>query len=468
MTRKGPNRNGEPTLPPVHGDEPGHLGGEARHGHGSEAEKASSRERSLFSKILENENLREAWKRVRANKGAPGIDGMEAGDFPGFYRKHWEVIRAKLEDGSYQPSPVKRIYIPKSGGGQRAIGVPTVLDRLIQQAIAQVLVPLYEPAFSESSHGFRPGRSAHGAVEQLQKEGKRYRNKSYAIDCDLQAFFDTVQHKKMMDRLRQRIGDSRVLNLIHRFMTAGVILPEGIYEETPQGVPQGGPLSPLMANILLNELDHQLEARGHSFVRYADDFIILCGSLRAGRRIMKKVKAFLEAKLKLVVNEAKSQVVRLCEASYLGFQILRGKIRWSKESQDAFKASIRQITSKTRGVSPGKVIEELKLYVRGAFNYYAPGVTYRESRELDSWLRRKVRAYYWKQWGRPRTRRRRLLSLGIGRHEVKLASRSRKGPWRMSHNSIVQRALTDRWLAEQGVPSIREQWIALRYPNPVT
>ncbi len=468
MTRKGPNRNGEPTLPPAHGDEPGHLGGGARHGHGSKAEKASSRERSLFSKILESENLREAWKRVRANKGAPGIDGMKIGDFPEFYRKHWEKIRAKLEDGSYQPSPVKRIYIPKPGGGQRALGIPTVLDRLIQQATAQVLVPLYEPTFSESSHGFRPGRSAHGAMEQLQKEGKFYRNKGHAIDCDLAAFFDTVDHKKMLGRLRQRLGDLKVLKLIYRFLKAGVIQPDGSYEESLQGVPQGGPLSPLMANILLNELDHQLEARGHRFVRYADDFIILCGSLRAGRRIMKKVKAFLEANLKLVVNEAKSQVVKLCEVSYLGFQLQRGRIRWSGKSQKRFKATIRQITGRTRGVSPCKVIEELKHYVRGALNYYALGVTYRESRELDSWLRRRMRAYYWKQWGRPRTRRRRLLSLGIGRQEVKLASRSRKGPWRMSHNSIVQRALTGRWLAEQGVPSIREQWIALRYPNPVT
>jgi RNA-directed DNA polymerase len=343
-----------------------------------------------------------------------------------------------------------------------------VLDRLIQQAIAQVLVPLYEPAFSERSHGFRPRRSAHGAVEQLQKEGRCSRNKGHAIDCDLAAFFDTVDHKKMLECLRQRIGDPRVLKLIYRFLKAGVIQPDGSYEESLQGVPQGGPLSPLLANVLLNELDHQLEAWGHSFVRYADDFIILCGSLRAGRRIMKKVKAFLEAKLKLVVNEAKSQVVRLCEATFLGFQIQRGKPRWSGKSQQRFKATIRQITSRTRGVSPCKVIEELKLYVRGAINYYAPGVTYRESRELDSWLRRKVRAYYWKQWGRARTRRRKLLALGIGRNEVKLASRSRKGPWRMSHNSIVQRALTDRWLAAQGVPSIREQWIAIRYPNPVT
>ena len=468
MTQEGQNRTDESTSPLIHSDEPGQHGGEARSGHGSGAEKENSCEHPLFSKILESENLREAWRRVRANKGAPGIDGVAIRDFPEFYRKHWETIRAKLEDGSYQPAPVKRVYIPKPDGSRRALGIPTVLDRLIQQAIAQVLTPIYEPTFSDYSYGFRPGRKAHDAVEELQKEGKWYRKRNHVIDCDLRSFFDTVDHKKMMDRLRQRIGDSRVLKLIYRFLKAGVILPTGTYEETAKGVPQGGPLSPLMSNILLDELDHELEARRHRFVRYADDFIILCGSPRAGRRIMASVKSFLQRRMKLVVNDAKSQVVTLSEASYLGFQIRRGKIRWSKKSKDRFKATIRTITRRTRGVSPGRVIEELALYVRGAFNYFAPGITYKESRELDSWLRRKVRAYYWKQWGRPRTRRRRLLSLGIGRNEVKLASRSRKGPWRMSHNTIVQRAMTDRWLSDQGVPSIREQWIAIRYPNQVT
>ncbi len=465
MTQEGPNQEEEPTPPPVHGDKPGLYGGEARDGHGSGAEKESSCDHSLFTKILEPENLRSAWKRLKANKGAPGIDRMGIGEFPEFLRKHWEKIRAKLEDGSYQPAPVRRVYIPKPDGSQRALGIPTVLDRLIQQAIAQVLSPMYEPTFSEYSYGFRPGRSAHGAVEELQKQGKG--SKCYVVDCDLRSFFDTVDHKKMMDRLRKRTGEARVLTLIHKYLKAGVISSEGKWQKRPQGVPQGGPLSPLLANILLDEWDHELEARGHRFIRYADDFIILCGSPRAGRRIMEKVKSFLRVKLKLTVNEAKSQVVELCEATYLGFQILRGKIRWSRKSKNRFKATVRKITGRTRGVSPSKVIDELKLYVRGAFNYYASGITYRESRNLDSWLRRKIRAYYWKQWGRPGTRRRRLLSLGIGRNEVKLATRSRKGPWRMSRNGIVQRGMSKRWLAQQGVPSIVEQWITIHYPNQV-
>lgn len=319
---------------------------------------------------------------------------MEIGQAPEFLRKHWERIRAKLEEGSYEPSPVKRVFIPKPDGSRRALGIPTVIDRLIQQAIAQVLSPMCEPTFSEHSHGFRPGRSAHGAVEELQKESRRKGGKCHVVDCDLRSFFDTVDHEKMMERLRERTGDARVLALIHRYLKAGVISPEGKREGTPQGVPQGGPLSPLLANILLDELDHELEVRGHKFVRYADDFVILCGSPRAGRRIMAGVRKFLCERMKLMVNEAKSQVVKLGETAYLGFQILRGNIRWSRKSRDRFKATVRTITGRTRGVSPGQVIEELRLYVRGAFNYYAAGITYRESRELDSWLRRKVRAYY--------------------------------------------------------------------------
>ena len=244
MTQEGQNRTDESTSPPIHSDEPGQYGGEAKSGHGSGAEKENSCEHPLFSKILESENLREAWRRVRANKGAPGIDGVANGDFPEFYRKHWDKILAKLEDGSYQPSPVRRVYIPKPDGSRRALGIPTVLDRLIQHAIAQVLTPIYEPTFSDYSYGFRPGRSAHDAVEELQREGQWYRKRNHVMDCDLRSFFDTVDHKKMMDRLRQRISDTRVLNLIYRFLKAGVISPDGQFEETAQGVPQGGPLTP--------------------------------------------------------------------------------------------------------------------------------------------------------------------------------------------------------------------------------
>ncbi len=428
------------------------------------AETASSRGYTLGD-VLRPENLKLAWKQVKANRGAAGIDGVETGAFPAFMRQHWEKIRGKLEAGTYVPAPVRRASIPKDGGGTRSLGIPTVLDRLIQQAIAQVLTPLYEPVFSDHSHGFRPGRSAHGAIAEMAEEGRGKGKSCHVVGCDLQAFFDTVDHQKLMSRLRQRVTDPELLALILGYLKAGAISREGNYEESLRGVPQGGPLSPLLANILLDELDGELEGRGHRFVRYADDFVILCGSPRAGQRIMESVRNYLSDKLKLVVNEAKSRVVPLAEASFLGFQIVRRKVRWTPKSRRKFKAKVRQITKRTRGHSPKTVIAELATYLRGAFNYYEPGIAFGEARELDGWLRSRVRLYYWKQWGRPRTRRRNLMKLGIGREEVKLASRSRKGHWRMSHNSLVQRAMCNGWLEDQGVPSLEKLWVSIRYPN---
>ena len=302
----------------------------------------------------------------------------------------------------------------------------------------------------------------------MQKEGNKRRPKCHVVDCDLQQFFDTVDHRKLMERLRESVSDHRLLGLIAKFLKAGVILPNGQFEETTQGVPQGGPLSPLLANVLLDELDRELEARRHRFLRYADDFVILCTSPRAGRRILESVRRFLRKRLKLIVNETKSKVVELSKAAFLGFQIFQGRVRWSRKSKERFIATVKQLTGRTRGVSPRRVIEELTRYTRGALNYYMIGVRFAEVRDLDQWIRRRMRLYYWKQWGRPRTRRRNLLRLGIGRDEVHLASRSRKGPWRMSHTSIVNCALSVDWLQGQGVPSLEEQWIATRYPHGTT
>ena len=440
--------------------------GEARHGYGSEAEKERSRGKNpLFEQVLEPDNLQAAWKQVKANKGAPGIDGMTIEEFPRFIRKHWDSIQAKLRAGSYRPSPVKRIEIPKPDGTKRPLGIPTVLDRVIQQAIAQVLTPIFEPTFSDSSHGFRPGRSAHGAIEEWQKESEKKGKRCHVVDCDLKSFFDTVDHPTLMRCLREQIDDEALLELIHLYLTAGLVLLDGAFEETNLGVPQGGPLSPLLANILLNELDRELTARGHHFVRYADDFVILCNSPRAGRRILESISRFLRDRLKLIVNAVKSKVVILSEATFLGFSIVKRRVRWTKKSEKRFKANVRRITRRTRGVSPSKVITDLQNYVRGAINYYMPGLPFKQARDLDQWLRSRMRLYYWKQWGRPRTRRRKLLQLRIGRNEVHKASRSRKGPWRLMHTSIVGRAMTNQWLSDQGVPSIEKQWIAIRYPN---
>lgn len=440
--------------------------GFGRRGHRNLAEKESSCEVTL-EKVLQSENMAQAWKQVRANKGAAGIDGMEIGGFPDFAKEHWEKIRHKLAEGSYSPSPVRRVQIPKGNGQYRPLGIPTVLDRVIQQAISQVLTPHYDPTFSMHSHGFRPMRSAHDAIDEMLQESNIQGAKSHVVDCDLQAFFDTINHQKLMGKLRERIADPRLLKLILNYLQAGAILRDGTFEKSQKGVPQGGPLSPLLANILLDELDDELEKRGHKFVRYADDFVILCKSLRAGKRILQSITKYLSNKLKLIVNTTKSHVVKLCDASFLGFKILRRKIRWTEKSRKKFKERIKEITKRTRGHSPNKVLTELQAYVRGAMNYYAKGIKYEEARSLDSWLRSRMRLYYWKQWGRPKTRRRKLLKLGIRRGEVHMASRSRKGPWRMSHNSIVHRAMTVDWLQAQGLPSIEKQWCLIRYPDSV-
>lgn len=415
-----------------------------------------------MERILAPENLRLAWKRVKANKGAPGIDGMTVEAFPAFAREHWPRIRAALLEGTYRPAAVRRVWIPKPDGSKRPLGVPTVLDRVIQQAVAQVLTPSFEAEFSEHSYGFREGRNAHRAVQRVEagwKEGRRH-----AVDCDLKSFFDTVCHDRLMEQLRGKIHDREVLGLIRRYLQAGVVLPDGTREATPLGVPQGGPLSPLLANIVLTPLDKELEARGHCFARYADDFIVLVKSAKAAQRVKASLIRFVEDRLGLIVNRAKSRAAPLTTCTFLGFRIGRGgKPVWTDQALERFKRRVREITRRNRGHRVQDVIGELRRYVLGWLNYYGISHTYTRVLELSEWVRRRVRLYYWKQWKQPRTRRRHLISLGIEPDRVKLASRSRKGYWRMSRNSIVQQALTNRWLEEQGVPDMRRTWIELHY-----
>ena len=417
---------------------------------------------TIMEHVLAPENLQRAWRRVRSNAGAPGIDGMTVEQFPEFYRVHWPRIRSALEKGTYHPAAVRRVYIPKPDGSERPLGVPTVLDRVIQQALAQVLTPLFESGFSDHSYGFREGRNAHQAMRQVEacwKEGRRY-----AVDCDLKSFFDTVNHERLMSQLRTKVRDRKVLDLIRRYLQAGVILPDGTREATPQGVPQGGPLSPLLANITLTPLDKELERRGHRFARYADDFLVLVKSAKAAERVMDSLTRFVEGKLLLVVNRAKSKTAPLRQCAFLGFQIgARGKAVWSAKALARFKQRVKEITRRNRGHRVQVVIDELNRYVTGWINYFRISHAYSDVMELGEWIRRRVRLYYWKQWKQPRTRRRHLLALGIPRDEVRMASRSRKGYWRMSGNSIVQRALTNRWLHEQGVPNLRTLWITLHY-----
>ena len=431
---------------------------ESRHGE----KHRTPQERTMIEEILEPGNLSEAWKRVRRNKGAPGIDGMTIEDFPAFAREHWPRIAIAIREGNYRPAPVRRVWIPKPDGTQRPLGIPTVLDRVIQQAVAQKLGPLFEADFSEHSHGYRPGRSAHQAVaamEESWKEGLRH-----AVECDLKSFFDTVNHDRLMNALLEKVRCPRTLGLIGRYLRAGVELPDGTREATPQGVPQGGPLSPLLANIALDPLDKELETRGHKFARYADDFIVMVKSANAAKRVLASLIRFTEGRLRLIVNRAKSRAAPLKFCSFLGYRLnQRAKLAWTDKAQHRFKERIREITSRNRGHKVQTVIGELDQYIRGWLNYYKLSSTYKEVLALSVWVRRRVRLYYWKQWKQPRTRRRHLLALGADPATVHMATRSRKGYWRMSQNEIVRYALNNRWLEEQGVPDMRAVWIVLHH-----
>ncbi len=436
--------------------------GESESHHGGK--HGAPQERTMIEEILEPENLSEAWKRVKRNKGASGIDGMTIEDFPAFAREHWPRIATAIREGNYRPAPVRRVFIPKPDGTQRPLGIPTVLDRMIQQAVAQVLSPLFEVDFSEHSYGYRPERSAHQAVAEMEsgwKEGRRH-----AVECDLKSFFDMVNHDRLMNALLEKTRCRKTLGLIRRYLMAGVELPDGTFEATTQGVPQGGPLSPLLANIALDPLDKELESRGHKFARYADDFIVLVKSKNAAKRVLKGLIRYCEERLQLVVNRAKSRAAPLKQCAFLGYRIdNKGTLAWTEKAQHRFKERVREITSRNRGHKVQVVIGELDQYIRGWLNYYKLSSTYKEVLALSVWVRRRVRLYYWKQWKQPRTRRRHLLALGVNPDKVHMATRSRKGYWRMSQNELVRIALNNRWLEEQGVPDMRAIWIALYYPE---
>jgi RNA-directed DNA polymerase len=337
-----------------------------------------------------------------------------------------------------------------------------VLDRVIQQAVAQILGPLFEVGFSEHSHGYRPGRSAHQAVavmEESWKEGRRH-----AVECDLKSFFDTVNHDRLMAALLGKVRCRKALGLIRHYLIAGVVLPDGTREATPQGVPQGGPLSPLLANIVLDPLDKELKSRGHKFARYADDFIVMVKTANAAKRVMASLIGYCEGQLQLIVNRAKSRAAPLKTCEFLGYRLNnRAKLAWTDKAHHRFKERIKEITSRNRGHNVQTVIGELNLYVRGWLNDYKLSSTFGEVRELSGWIRRRVRLYYWKQWKQPRTRRRNLLALGVNPSKVHMASRSRKGYWRMSQTEIVRFALNNRWLEEQGVPDMEAIWIVLHF-----
>lgn len=415
----------------------------------------------LLERILSKENLETAWKRVKANHGAPGVDGTTIEQFPDHTRPFWAGIRQSLLTGTYQPWPVKRVEIPKATGGTRPLGIPTVLDRLIQQAIAQVLSPIFDPTFSESSFGFRPGRSAHHAVYKAREyihEGCRI-----AVDMDLSKFFDTVDHDVLMHRVARKVRDKRVLRLIGKYLRAGVMV-HGRLEETRLGVPQGGPLSPLLANIILDDLDKELEKRAHRFIRYADDFIVLVKSRQAGERVMGSLKRFLERTLKLRINQDKSRVVPTNQVAFLGFTFRGTKIHWLEKAFREFKRRVKELTGRSWFVSMDYRYQKLAEYLRGWMNYFGISEYYKPVPEIDQWLRRRLRMCYFKQWRWARTKVRELRKLGTSLHAAISVAISRKGPWHLSRTLATQTGMTNKWLKDQGLLSVKELWVHIHYP----
>jgi len=422
---------------------------------GIRGEDASVEGTDLMERVLEKENLRRALRQVKRNRGAPGIDGMTVEGLVAHLKKNWPAIRSSLLEGTYKPQPVRRVEIPKAGGGTRNLGVPVVLDRFIEQALMQVLQGEWDPTFSEWSYGFRPGRSAHQAVAQAQT----YIREGYAwvADLDLEKFFDRVNHDVLLNRVRARVQDRRVMRLIHRFLKAGVFTLEGVVEPTVEGTPQGSPLSPLLANLLLDDLDKELEKRGHRFVRYADDGNIYVRSRRSGERVMASVTRFLERRLKLKVNQAKSAVDRPSNRKFLGFTFTRGRVPRRKVSGKAvlaFKAKVRELTCRTRGRTLSQVVVELRRYILGWRGYFGFAEVTSLLLDLDKWIRRRLRSYHWKQWGRRGYRE--LRERGISRDLAWNTAKSAHGPWRLSRSPALAIALPARYFAALGLPNLVE------------
>ncbi|MDP3089946.1 MAG: group II intron reverse transcriptase/maturase [Nitrospira sp.] len=406
---------------------------------------------ALLAHVLERANLQRALKQVRQNKGAPGIDGMTVDELPEYLRHHWPKIRAQLEAGQYRPQPVRRVEIPKPDGKTRPLGIPTVLDRFIQQAIAQVISAQWEPHFHRYSYGFRPQRSAHQAVREVQTNIRA--GYGWVVDMDLQAFFDRVNHDRLMVRLKLRCPDAAVLRLINRYLKAGVSVAGNI-EATTMGVPQGGPLSPVLANVVLDELDWELDRRGHRFVRYADDCNILVRSQRAGERVMASVTRFVSDSLRLTVNVLKSAVDRPMNRKFLGFTVSRNgaKLKVADKAIEKLKHRVRELTRRTRGTSIRVIVAELRDTLLGWKAYFGIAEVLSPLRDIDKWVRRKLRCYLWKQWGAAGYRE--LRKRGVSVREAWNSSKSAHGPWRLSKTPALTVALPLRYFENLGVPSL--------------
>jgi RNA-directed DNA polymerase len=417
---------------------------------------------ALWDKVWERQNLFTALARVERNVGAPGIDGMTVDELRPYLKAHWLEIRDALDQQTYQPSAVRRVEIPKPDGGVRLLGIPTVIDRLLQQALAQALTPLFEPMFSPASYGFRPGRSAHQAIQQAQEYVQA--GYGWVVDIDLEKFFDRVNHDILMARVARGVTDKRVLKLIRAYLNSGVLV-NGVVMETEEGTPQGGPLSPLLSNILLDDLDKELEQRGHKFVRYADDCNIYVQTPRAGERVMDSVKTFLEKKLKLKVNPKKSKVDRAQRVKFLGFSFFKRNgetlIRVANRSLERFRDKLRRLTKRTRSGRLEDIIQTLNQYTVGWIGYFRQANTPSVFEDLDCWIRRRLRQMVWKRWKRGRTRYKELRKLGVPPERAGLGAVG-KSPWHMSKSPVVNEALSNAYWRNVGLKSIKARYLELR------
>lgn len=416
-----------------------------------------------LERIVDPENLHRAWKRVKANQGAPGVDGRTIRETADLLRAHWNEIKERLLDGTYQPRPVRRVEIPKPGGGIRKLGVPTVLDRFIQQAICQVMGPLFDPDFSEHSYGFRPGRSAQDAVlraREHQRAGKRW-----VVDLDLKAFFDEVDHDVLMGRVRRKVKDKRLNRLIVRYLKAGALIGE-VLEPAEKGTPQGGPLSPLLSNILLDDLDKELERRGHAFCRYADDCVIYVRSRRSGERVLASVTRYVEGKLNLKVNRQKSAVERPWNRVFLGYSFTHHrnpKIRVPAESVRRLRGKVKELCRKGRGRNPSRFIREtLNPVLRGWITYFAQAEVKGFAEELDQWVRRRLRTILWRQMKRGRTRFARLKARGIAEDRARQSAFNGRGPWWNAGASHMNAAFRKKYFDTLELVSLLETLLRIR------
>ena len=405
----------------------------------------------LLEYILSPSNLNKAYNQVKRNDGSGGVDNMGIDELLPYLQTHWEELIRALREGSYKPQPVRRVEILKESGKKRGLGIPTVVDRVIQQAIAQQLTPVYEKQFSQYSYGFRPKRNAQQAVKQCQKHADE--GFHYVVDMDLEKFFDTVNQSKLTEVLSGTIKDGRVVSLIHKYLRAGV-MTQGNYEETPVGVPQGGNLSPLLSNIMLNELDKELEKRGHRFVRYADDCMIFCGSKRAASRVLASITKFIESRLYLKVNREKTIVAHIKDVKFLGYGFYFNKngcgIRIHRKSVEKMRAKIRELTSRSNGWGNERRKEALRRYITGWLNYFRLADMKNLMLKADEWFRRRLRSLIWKQWKRIKTKFRNLIKLGIPKQKAWEFANTRKSYWRTSDSPILQRSITNERLRASG------------------